>query len=53
VKELRAVTLLEEIATEEARKLLAQLAEGAPGARLTVEARAAAERIAKAQAPKK
>jgi len=42
---LRAVEVLERIATAEARNLLARLAKGAPGARLTVEARASQTRL--------
>jgi hypothetical protein len=43
--ELRAVRLLEEIGTAEARDLLDRLARGAAQARLTVEARAALDRL--------
>ena len=43
--QLRAVALLEELATKEARDLLERLADGADGARLTTEARAALDRL--------
>jgi roadblock/LC7 domain-containing protein len=43
--ELRAVGVLEQIATPAAREVLAALAGGAPGARLTAEARQALERL--------
>ncbi len=42
---LRAVAVLEDMAAPDARKLLATLAQGAPEARLTREARAALERL--------
>jgi WD40 repeat protein len=42
---LRAVEVLEQIGTAEARQLLARLAAGAEGARVTREARAAGERL--------
>jgi RNA polymerase sigma factor (sigma-70 family) len=42
---LRAIELLEQINTPESRKLLRTLADGAPGARLTREARAALARL--------
>jgi RNA polymerase sigma factor (sigma-70 family) len=42
---LRAVEVLERIDTDEARKQLAALADGAPGARLTREAKAALDRL--------
>jgi WD40 repeat protein len=45
--ELRCVKLLEDMATKEARALLNRLGEGAPGARVTVEARAAIARLDK------
>jgi hypothetical protein len=41
----RCVTLLERLGTADARALLAELAEGAPGAWLTVEARYALEKL--------
>jgi hypothetical protein len=47
IKALRVVALLEKIATPDATALLRALADGAPRARLTVEARAALERTAK------
>lgn len=43
---VRAVEVLEELATPEARKFLAKLAGGMPEARLTREARAAVQRLA-------
>jgi HEAT repeat protein len=46
--ELRALKVLERIATPEARQLLGRLAKGLPAARLTREARAALRRLAKA-----
>jgi hypothetical protein len=42
---LRAVEVLERVGTPEARRLLETLAGGAPGARLTWEARAALGRL--------
>jgi WD40 repeat protein len=42
---VRAVEVLEAIAGPEARKLLAEVADGTPGARLTREARASLERL--------
>ena len=48
---MRAVAVLEDTATPEARKLLATLAQGAPEARLTREARAALERLGQQLAP--
>jgi hypothetical protein len=45
LRELRAVEVLEHIATPSARDLLTDLAKGAPGARLTVEAKASLERL--------
>jgi RNA polymerase sigma factor (sigma-70 family) len=42
---LRAVAVLEDIGTSEARRLLEQLANGAPEARLTVEAKASLQRL--------
>ena len=47
LRALRAVVVLEEIATPEARKVLQKLASGAPDARLTQEAKASLERLAK------
>lgn len=44
---LRAVEVLEQIDTPEARRLLAELAQGAAAARLTQEAKAALERLEK------
>jgi RNA polymerase sigma factor (sigma-70 family) len=44
-QELRAVEVLERIGTPEAKQLLQKLAAGAPGARLTCEAKAALERL--------
>ncbi|OAI45543.1 hypothetical protein AYO44_12830 [Planctomycetaceae bacterium SCGC AG-212-F19] len=52
VQALRAVEVLEEMNTAEARQLLQTLAEGAPGARLTREARAALGRMPPAQSRK-
>ncbi len=43
---LRAVEVLEQVRTPEARRLLQELAEGAPAARLTRECRAALKRLA-------
>jgi hypothetical protein len=45
LRTIRAVEVLEHIATPAARDLLAELAKGAPGARLTVEAKASLERL--------
>jgi RNA polymerase sigma factor (sigma-70 family) len=45
VRDLRAVELLESVASPQARQLLQALAGGATGARLTQEARAALERL--------
>lgn len=47
VRESRVLSLLEQLATPEARQLLIELADGAAEARLTVEARAALQRIKK------
>lgn len=45
VREVRAVELLEAVGTPEAKALLADLAKGAPGVPLTVDAGAALERL--------
>jgi hypothetical protein len=45
--ELRAVEVLERIGTREAEHLLKKLAKGAPEARLTREAKASLQRLAK------
>src|SRR5262249_46744300 len=47
LRDIRGVQVLEYIATAEARDLLKNLATGAPEARLTQEAKAAVERLAK------
>lgn len=47
LREKRALQALEYMATPEARQLLEQLGTGAPGARLTLEAKASLERLAK------
>jgi hypothetical protein len=47
VRPLRAVAVLEDTATPEAKQLLEQLAGGAPDGRLTREAKAALERLAR------
>ena len=44
-RNLRAVGILENIATPEAKKLLETLATGAPEARLTQEAKASLDRV--------
>jgi RNA polymerase sigma factor (sigma-70 family) len=44
LREMRALEVLEQVAGMEARKLLAELAQGAPEARLTRDARAALDR---------
>jgi hypothetical protein len=43
----RALEVLEQVGSAEARRLLEELATGAPGARQTLEARAAFERLAR------
>jgi hypothetical protein len=48
---LRAIEVLENIGTREAREVLQGLAKGAPGARLTQEARASVDRLEKRPAP--
>jgi WD40 repeat protein len=45
LREVRAVQVLEYVGTPPARRLLQRLARGAPGARLTQEAKAALERL--------
>jgi hypothetical protein len=45
VRQLRAIELVERIGTPSARRLLATVAGGAPGARLTYEAKSALERL--------
>ena len=47
LRPLRAVEVLERVGTPEARDVLAGLAKGLPGARLTREARASLDRLAK------
>jgi RNA polymerase sigma factor (sigma-70 family) len=47
LRSLRAIEVLERIATPEARRLIQKLADGAPDARLTREARAVLARLAK------
>ena len=47
LRSLRAIEVLEHIGTPEAQKVLQKLAEGAPEARQTREARASLERLAK------
>jgi hypothetical protein len=46
LQSLRAVRVLEQASTVDARQVLAKLAEGAPSARLTVIAKAAIQRLA-------
>jgi WD40 repeat protein len=52
LREGRAIQVLECLGTEEARQLLRRLAEGAPQARLTLEAKAALGRLARQPVPK-
>jgi hypothetical protein len=47
LREVRAIEVLEHIGTPEAKQILQTLAEGAPEARLTQEAKASLERLAK------
>src|SRR5262249_34133517 len=49
LRALRAVEVLERLATDDARTLLKRLAEGVPGVRLTQEAQTALERMARRQ----
>jgi RNA polymerase sigma factor (sigma-70 family) len=51
LRAMRAVEALEWMATPEARRLLTELAAGAPGARLTEEAKASLARLPKRPAP--
>src|SRR5207302_1368352 len=51
LRAIRAVEVLEHIASTDACELLAGLARGAPGARLTCEARASWQRLTKRAAP--
>jgi WD40 repeat protein len=51
LRQLRAVEALELIGTDEARDLLGELARGVPEARLTREAKASLERLARRPAP--
>jgi hypothetical protein len=52
LRSLRAVAVLERLATPAARRLLAELARGAPGAALTEDAKAALDRLARTPAVK-
>jgi len=52
LRALRALEVLEQAGTAQAKALLAELAKGAPDARLTQEARAALERLRKWAAPR-
>jgi hypothetical protein len=51
LRELRAVEVLEHIGTAQAKQVLQELAQGAPGSRLTDETRVSLERLAKSKAP--
>jgi hypothetical protein len=51
LRELRAVAVLERVGTPEARGLLKELARGGADARLTREAKASVERLARRRAP--
>jgi hypothetical protein len=51
LRALRAVEALERAGTAEARRVLRGMARGAPGARLTQEARSALERLARVPQP--
>jgi hypothetical protein len=53
VRMLRSLEVLERAGTEEARQVLEALARGAPGARLTEEAKASTERLARRVAPRR
>jgi RNA polymerase sigma factor (sigma-70 family) len=50
LRELRSVEVLEHLGTPDARRVLASLAEGGPDARLTREAKASLERLARQHA---
>jgi WD domain, G-beta repeat len=50
LRALRAVEVLERLGTPEARAVLRQVADGAPGARLTAEAQASLERLERSPA---